>query len=278
MKEKKTNSKKLTKEEVSPIKEELKPIDIKAQQDLDRLTEKYKEQKKEDLKENIKIEPPIQNFDPQQIEQEVELLNQIYMQSFKRNLPPPAMLSYRMGSLSYQKRKGKSPLELLDRYPMIYFAAFGLCIVNDIIQNLPKKNPGSSEKNGSSNSKNKDFESRKSQKEKSSDQVDIIGEVKPIKLKFFDYKLLMEKLSDHRFEKRLKKVAKIINSDRFYFYYEGDSLSFYDEYIKIIKIITNKRAINEDRDWANDRLIILDHISMHFAKAIESRINRRRQN
>ena len=46
MKEKKTNSKKLTKEEVSPIKEELKPIDIKAQQDLDRLTEKYKEQKK----------------------------------------------------------------------------------------------------------------------------------------------------------------------------------------------------------------------------------------
>ena len=70
----------------------------------------------------------------------------------------------------------------------------------------------------------------------------------------------MEKLSDHRFEKRLKKVAKIINSDRFYFYYEGDSLSFYDEYIKIIKIITNKRAINEDRDWANDRLIILDHL------------------
>ena len=97
-------------------------------------------------------------------------------------------------------------------------------------------------------------------------------------MKFFDYKLLMEKLSDHRFEKRLKKVAKIINSDRFYFYYEGDSLSFYDEYIKIIKIITNKRAINEDRDWANDRLIILDHISMNFAKAIESRINRRRQN
>ena len=97
-------------------------------------------------------------------------------------------------------------------------------------------------------------------------------------MKFFDYKLLMEKLSDHRFEKRLKKVAKIINSDRFYFYYEGDSLSFYNEYIKIIKIITNKRAINEDRDWANDRLIILDHISMHFAKAIESRINRRRQN
>ena len=43
----------------------------------------------------------------------------------------------------------------------------------------------------------------------------------------------MEKLSDHRFEKRLKKVAKIINSDRFYFYYEGDSLSFYDEYIKM---------------------------------------------
>ena len=97
-------------------------------------------------------------------------------------------------------------------------------------------------------------------------------------MKFFDYKLLMEKLSDHRFEKRLKKVAKIINSDRFYFYYEGDSLSFYNEYIKIIKIITNKRAINEDRDWANDRLIILDHISMHFAKAIESLINRRRQN
>jgi hypothetical protein len=86
-----------------------------------------------------------------------------------------------MGSLSYQKRQGKSPLEILDRYPMIYFAAFGLCIINDIILNLRKKNPGSSEKNGSSNSKNKDFQSRKSQKENSSDQVDIIGEVKPIK-------------------------------------------------------------------------------------------------
>ena len=181
MTEKKTNSKKLTKEEIKPIKEEIKPIDIKAQKDLDRLTEKYKDQKKEDLKENIKIEPPIQNFDPQQIEQEVELLNQIYIQSFKRNLPSPAILSYRMGSLSYQKRQGKSPLEILDSYPMIYLVTYGLCILNDIIQNLPKKNPGSSEKNGSSNSKNKDFESRKSQKEKSSDQVDIIGEVKPIK-------------------------------------------------------------------------------------------------
>ena len=97
-------------------------------------------------------------------------------------------------------------------------------------------------------------------------------------MKFFDYKLLMEKLSDHRFEKRLKKVAKIINSDRFYFSYHANSLSFYDDYIKIIKILTNKRGINEDRDWVEDRLIILDHITVHFSQAIESRINKRRKN
>jgi hypothetical protein len=97
-------------------------------------------------------------------------------------------------------------------------------------------------------------------------------------LKFFDYKLLMEQLSDNRFEKRLKKVAKIINSDRFYFSYHANSLSFYDDYIKIIKILTNKRGINEDRDWVEDRLIILDHITVHFSQAIESRINKRRKN
>lgn len=97
-------------------------------------------------------------------------------------------------------------------------------------------------------------------------------------MKFFDYKLLMEQLSDNRFEKRLKKVAKIINSDRFYFSYHANSLSFYDDYIKIIKILTNKRGINEDRDWVEDRLIILDHITVHFSQAIESRINKRRKN
>jgi hypothetical protein len=97
-------------------------------------------------------------------------------------------------------------------------------------------------------------------------------------LKFFDYKPLMKQLSDNRFEKRLKKVAKIINSDRFYFSYHANSLSFYDDYIKIIKILTNKRGINEDRDWVEDRLIILDHITVHFSQAIESRINKRRKN
>ena len=97
-------------------------------------------------------------------------------------------------------------------------------------------------------------------------------------MKFFDYKLLMEQLSYNRFEKRLKKVAKIINSDRFYFSYHANSLSFYDDYIKIIKILTNKRGINEDRDWVEDRLIILDHITVHFSQAIESRINKRRKN
>ena len=96
-------------------------------------------------------------------------------------------------------------------------------------------------------------------------------------MKFFDYKPLMKQLSDNRFEKRLKKVAKIINSDRFYFSYHANSLSFYDDYIKIIKILTNKRGINEDRDWVEDRLIILDHITVHFSQAIESRINKRRK-
>ena len=97
-------------------------------------------------------------------------------------------------------------------------------------------------------------------------------------MKFFDYKPLMKQLSDNRFEKRLKKVAKIINSDRFYFSYHANSLSFYDDYIKIIKILTNKRGINEDRDWVEDRLIILDHITVHFSQAIESRIKKRRKN
>ena len=97
-------------------------------------------------------------------------------------------------------------------------------------------------------------------------------------MKFFDYKPLMKQLSDNRFEKRLKKVAKIINSDRFYFSYHANSLSFYDDYIKIIKILTNKRGINEDRDWVEDRLIILDLITVHFSQAIESRINKRRKN
>lgn len=121
------------------IKEEVKPIDIKAQADLDRLKEKYKDQKK-DSKETPKIDPEvITQINPQEIEQEIEMLNGIYNQTTKRNLPNPAILSYKMGSMSYQKKNGKSPLELLDRYPFMYFIAFGLFIITDIVANLPKK-------------------------------------------------------------------------------------------------------------------------------------------
>ena len=87
------------------IKEEVKPIDIKAQADLDRLKEKYKDQKK-DSKETPKIDPEvITQINPQEIEQEIEMLNGIYNQTTKRNLPNPAILSYKMGSMSYQKKK-----------------------------------------------------------------------------------------------------------------------------------------------------------------------------
>lgn len=142
-----------------PIKEEVKPIDIKAQADLDRLNDKYKDQKKEQTKEP-KPEV-IQQIDAQQIEQEVEMLNHIYIQSFKRDLPGAAILSYRMGSLSYQKKHGRSPLELMDKYPMIYFAVFGLAIINDIFQNLPKKNKTRESKEEKTNKPNSEFKTNK---------------------------------------------------------------------------------------------------------------------
>ena len=67
------------------------------------------------------------------------MLNGIYNQTTKRNLPNPAILSYKMGSMSYQKKHGKSPLELMDKYPFMYFVAFGLFVITDIVANLPKK-------------------------------------------------------------------------------------------------------------------------------------------
>tara|TARA_R100001163_G_C5050670_1_gene187520 strand:- start:951 stop:1445 length:495 start_codon:yes stop_codon:yes gene_type:complete len=125
---------------MNTIKEEVKPIDIKAQNDLDRLKEKYKDQKKETNKEIPKHEPEIINqINPQEIEQEIEMLNGIYNQTTKRNLPNPAILSYKMGSMSYQKKHGKSPLELMDKYPFMYFVAFGLFVITDIVANLPKR-------------------------------------------------------------------------------------------------------------------------------------------
>jgi len=125
---------------MSEIKEEVKPIDIKAQADLNRLKEKYKDQKTNKDKETPKIDPEVVNqINPQEIDQELEMLNGIYQQTLKRNLPNPAILSYKMGSMSYQKKHGKSPLELMDKYPFMYFVAFGLFIITDIVANLPKK-------------------------------------------------------------------------------------------------------------------------------------------
>jgi|TARA_R110000824_G_scaffold112554_1_gene261827 hypothetical protein len=81
----------------------------------------------------------------------------------------------------------------------------------------------------------------------------------------------MEKLSDNRFEKRLKRIAKILNSDRFHFSFIGNSVSMYDELGKIIKIITNKQGVNDDRQWQLDRLKILDSVITHISKGIQKR-------
>ena len=79
---------------MSEIKEEVKPIDIKAQADLNRLKEKYKDQKTNKDKETPKIDPEVINqINPQEIDQELEMLNGIYQQTLKRNLPNPAILS-----------------------------------------------------------------------------------------------------------------------------------------------------------------------------------------
>ena len=79
---------------MSEIKEEVKPIDIKAQADLNRLKEKYKDQKTNTHKETPKIDPEVVNqINPQEIDQELEMLNGIYQQTLKRNLPNPAILS-----------------------------------------------------------------------------------------------------------------------------------------------------------------------------------------
>ena len=81
----------------------------------------------------------------------------------------------------------------------------------------------------------------------------------------------MKNLSDIRFEKRLKRISKIINSDRFHFSFIGNSVSMYEELRKIIKIITNRQGINEDRSWQIDRIIILDSLMEHIAEGIKKR-------
>ena len=68
------------------VKEEVKPIDIKAKEDLNRLKEKYKDQKKDTGDPTPKVNPEIVNqINPQEIEQEIEMLNGIYNQTTKRN-------------------------------------------------------------------------------------------------------------------------------------------------------------------------------------------------
>ena len=125
---------------MSVIKEEVKPIDIKAKADLDRLTEKYKDQKT--TTDQAKVDPEIINpINLNEIDQEIEMLQGIYQQTTKRNLPGSSIMSYKMGSMAYQKKHGKSPLELLDKYPFMYFVAFGIFIITDIFQHLPKKQP-----------------------------------------------------------------------------------------------------------------------------------------
>ena len=81
----------------------------------------------------------------------------------------------------------------------------------------------------------------------------------------------MEKLSDNRFEKRMKRIAKILNSDRFHFSFIGNSISMYDELGKIIKIITNKQGVNDDRQWQLDRIKILDSEITHISKGVQNR-------
>ena len=68
---------------MSEIKEEVKPIDIKAQADLDRLKDKYKDQKTNKDKETPKVDPEVVNqINPQEIDQELEMLNGIYFWRF----------------------------------------------------------------------------------------------------------------------------------------------------------------------------------------------------
>tara|TARA_R100001163_G_C5050670_1_gene187519 strand:- start:676 stop:927 length:252 start_codon:yes stop_codon:yes gene_type:complete len=81
----------------------------------------------------------------------------------------------------------------------------------------------------------------------------------------------MKNLSDNRFEKRLKRVSKILNSDRFHFSFIGNSVSMYDELAKIIKIITNRQGITEDRSWQLDRIKILDSVIEHINEGIKKR-------
>ena len=81
----------------------------------------------------------------------------------------------------------------------------------------------------------------------------------------------MDKLSDNMFEKRLKRVSKILNSDGFYFSHIGNSVYEYELLVKVIKIITNRQAINENRAYQLDRLKILDSIIEHVAEGAKKR-------
>lgn len=93
---------------MTEIKEEIKPIDIKAEADLNRLKEKYKDQKKEPQKKEP--EPEVINaIDTDSIEQELQMINEMYAQSTGRNLTNSAIMSYKMGSMSYQKNTDNPP-------------------------------------------------------------------------------------------------------------------------------------------------------------------------
>ena len=93
---------------MSEIKEEVKPIDIKAQADLDRLKDKYKDQKTNKDKETPKVDPEVVNqINPQEIDQELEMLNGIYQQTLKRN--KNLILNQHKKNLNHQ-RKNKSQI------------------------------------------------------------------------------------------------------------------------------------------------------------------------
>ena len=128
------------------IKNDVKPIDIEAENNLNELKEKYKDDIGSD-KGEFKEPPPIVNHvDPQMSEDECMMLNEIYKSTFKRDLPREADLCYKMGSLSYQKKYGSSPLAAMDKYPSIYLVGFALAIIKDILVHKKNKKENTIEK------------------------------------------------------------------------------------------------------------------------------------
>ena len=124
------------------IKDETKPIDLEAEKNLNDLKEKYKNDPIIENKQNGADIPqdPINNYvDPQMAQDECTMLNEIYKSTFKRDLPREADLCYKMGSLSYQKKYGSSPLAAMDKYPSIYLVGFALAVIKDILVNKKQK-------------------------------------------------------------------------------------------------------------------------------------------